>query len=157
MVDHRLNFQKIRKARILEKFSYRVFKRWKNEILFFFGKKFFIIRTFRIFFGIKSEINQMVIFTMKVKITLNWAAKLNLNQWKFIEPISRMTSLNPEYFWYFAFRVSLFWKFWKYHLEINFAWFTSQSWFYPESEITHPTLLKIKTCLFLNFEIFQIF
>ena len=60
-----------------------------------------------------------------------------------------MTSLNPEYFWYFAFRVSLFWKFWKYHLEINFAWFTSQSWFYPESEI----ILKIKTCLFLNFEI----
>ena len=95
----------------------------------------------------------MVIFTMKVKITLNWAAKLNLNQWKFIEPISRMTSLNPEYFWYFAFRVSLFWKFWKYHLEINFAWFTSQSWFYPESEI----ILKIKTCLFFNFEIFQNF
>ena len=60
-----------------------------------------------------------------------------------------MTSLNPEYFWYFAFRISLFWKFWKYHLKINFAWFTSQSWFYPESEI----ILKIKTCLFLNFEI----
>ena len=60
-----------------------------------------------------------------------------------------MTSFNPEYFWYFAFRVSLFWKFWKYHLEINFAWFTSQSWFYPESKI----ILKIKTCLFLNFEI----
>ena len=52
----------------------------KNDILIFSPRFFSKIQTFRFFFGIKSEINQMVIFTMKVKITLNWAAKLNLNQ-----------------------------------------------------------------------------